>query len=723
MINRLALTNFKSIGKTLIVKDEEITEGKLDFAPLTIFCGKNSSGKSTLLQSILLLAQTLQNNVKTHTFVLNGPIVKLGTVERIKSDFNNSGEVNIDIDFYFSKPPKKISELSEELSNDEQGVFIESLSKLYNYTISNNLSEIEYAINKRTGYFINLENVNWQLNPNLATEVKELMNKYNVIYSMTFWSDYENDIINIVINKQLNSEWFSALYKIPYLDFVSSIASLVKSFDNTHNKNNKQSLNLFISFNNKSSNDISDIIPIIKKLSIGISGVDNFSAIYKEKSEDLTFEDENFYSFDIKLDKINQKSLEGKKPIGLYLNHFLPEYIVYINDKKDYSILFVNYFLRKYIYKFLDDNYQFNNLSVKEFHSSVRGLFKLISPSKNDEKEYINQIISSKDIEITDKNTYKQYIEKCISILERIDIKKLYQNYISSLIKIDTETDYSKFKNEKHGLRDFLEYYVNCISNYFLRNVSYIGPLREEPYFQYAAYVENVTKIGYKGENSAAILYHNKLKHIKCITPSNLNNSFDENDCSLIDATNEWLRYIGAAENISATFNGRYGYGLEIFSSKENKNPDALTSVGVGLSQVLPIILSCLLAPKESTIIIEQPELHLHPAMQSKLLDLFIATIKCNKQIIIETHSEHIINALRYRVAKISSPDDEMLANDIQIYFVEKNEKGTLFKSITIDKYADISDWPKDFFDESQLIREEIIEAVGKKLERDFPDE
>jgi predicted ATPase len=99
MIKGLALTNFKSIGKTLIANDEEITEGKLEFAPLTIFCGKNSSGKSTVLQSILLLAQTLQNNVPSQTLVLNGPMIKLGSVSDIKSTFSKTKNINIDITF------------------------------------------------------------------------------------------------------------------------------------------------------------------------------------------------------------------------------------------------------------------------------------------------------------------------------------------------------------------------------------------------------------------------------------------------------------------------------------------------------------------------------------------------------------------------------------------------------------------------------------------------
>jgi predicted ATPase len=131
----------------------------------------------------------------------------------------------------------------------------------------------------------------------------------------------------------------------------------------------------------------------------------------------------------------------------------------------------------------------------------------------------------------------------------------------------------------------------------------------------------------------------------------------------------------------------------------------------------------CLSAKEGSTLIIEQPELHLHPKMQTKLTDFFVAISQSGKQCIIETHSEHIINALRYRVAKTEAPDDVKLADDIQIYFVEKDEKGSLFKPITVDKYANISEWPDDFFDETQVVREKIIETVSKKRDKEFLDE
>ena len=137
----------------------------------------------------------------------------------------------------------------------------------------------------------------------------------------------------------------------------------------------------------------------------------------------------------------------------------------------------------------------------------------------------------------------------------------------------------------------------------------------------------------------------------------------------------------------------------------------------------MPIILLCLLAPEKSTIIIEQPELHLHPAMQSKLTDFFLATMLCNKQLIIETHSEYIINKLRLNVVKYSN--NNLIKDKVKIYFsnnlnndyINFKKGNTIFKPLEINEYAAMSDWPDGFFDESSKTAKQIMNEVIKKVE------
>jgi predicted ATPase len=734
LIKSLALTNFKSIGKTLIADGEDITEGKLDFKPLTIFCGKNSSGKSTVLQSILLLAQTLQNSVPSQTFVLNGPMVKLGSVNDIKSEFadlKKKDEIVINMGFSFMKPVEQ--EIGNKFEAVEEKILIKSLSEHYKYFLSNSLNEIEKAINGKLDHFFKLDNEKWIIDPNIAPEIKELMNKNNVNYSVTFTSDYERDVINIAVYKWLNNEWFAMYLSVPYFDLIGSTTSLInssiKNIKETSYQKNKQTLELSISFCNISPNDISDIIPLMKKLSLNIPERNNFTALYNDIKENdfaegdifsLRYNKENFHSFDFELDNTTKKALKEKVPVGLFLSHFLPEYFAYIRNSDMGNDIIKKYFYIKQIQKFVDEKYQFNNQSVKEFQSTIRGLLKLLSQSDRFIEETFKQIFAEQDIIINDNIIFVQYTKKCLSILESIGVKQLYDKYIHAVLnKVNDIFHLSKIEGGK--LCPFLQWSVNEISKYFKNNVVYIGPLREEPYFHYVGYTDNIVKVNHKGENITAVLYHNKRIAIEYIKPNYDLQNFILDKCNLNEIVNEWLCYIGVAESISATFNGRYGYGLEICSSKENKKSDTLTNVGVGVSQVLPIILACLLASEETTIIIEQPELHLHPAMQTRLTDFFVATIFCNKQIILETHSEYIINRLRQKAIKWST--GKSINEDLKIYFTEnlpddlgEYKKGnTIFRPLEINENAAMSDWPKGFFDESSKIADEIITTVSEK--------
>ena len=140
MIIELELSNFKSIGKTL-VETEDGEKSSLDFRRLTVFCGSNSSGKSTVLQSILLIAQTLKNNVPSQTLVLNGPMVKLGWVNDIKSEFCNFNDISIGMSIgYINK--KEIltqTDLHERWYevNRKENIYIKEKKQFFKYVFSN----------------------------------------------------------------------------------------------------------------------------------------------------------------------------------------------------------------------------------------------------------------------------------------------------------------------------------------------------------------------------------------------------------------------------------------------------------------------------------------------------------------------------------------------------------------------------------------------------------
>ena len=135
--------------------------------------------------------------------------------------------------------------------------------------------------------------------------------------------------------------------------------------------------------------------------------------------------------------------------------------------------------------------------------------------------------------------------------------------------------------------------------------------------------------------------------------------------------------------------------------------------MGVGVSQVLPILVMCLLADTDSILVFEQPELHLHPKVQTLLGDFFLSMALSNKQCIVETHSEYFIDRLRFRIAA-ALPGKE-LNSLTKIYFVEKPSQTSAFREVMINEYGAISDWPEGFFDQSQQQAEEILRAAAMK--------
>jgi predicted ATPase len=129
----------------------------------------------------------------------------------------------------------------------------------------------------------------------------------------------------------------------------------------------------------------------------------------------------------------------------------------------------------------------------------------------------------------------------------------------------------------------------------------------------------------------------------------------------------------------------------------ENQSRSNIKDVGVGVSQVLPVIVACLFAPSGHTVIVEEPESHLHPLAQSTLAELFIKVSKQrNIQIIAETHSEHLFRRMQTLIAK-----EEIPANQCAPYFVERMDRESRLQPLELDIYGRIKNWPKMFFGDS----------------------
>jgi len=131
-----------------------------------------------------------------------------------------------------------------------------------------------------------------------------------------------------------------------------------------------------------------------------------------------------------------------------------------------------------------------------------------------------------------------------------------------------------------------------------------------------------------------------------------------------------------------------------------------IADVGVGVSQLIPVVVEAL-SSKSSFAAMEQPELHLHPAIQVVLGDLFIESAKeRNKTFLVETHSEHLILRLLRRIQETSNDKLprkilELFVDDMSIIYVEPIRNKTRIKRLRIDEQGEFMDrWPNGFFDE-----------------------
>ncbi|MEO7469677.1 MAG: DUF3696 domain-containing protein [Sphingobium limneticum] len=249
-----------------------------------------------------------------------------------------------------------------------------------------------------------------------------------------------------------------------------------------------------------------------------------------------------------------------------------------------------------------------------------------------------------------------------------------------------------------------------AMERFFRFSMKYLGPLRADPSPLYPLQaLASPTDVGSKGELTAAVLHLNARKKVNAIDPSGLNltgfRDIASQQFTLIEAVTKWLKYLGIADDVETAEKGKLGHELRV-RTHGIKDFQDLTNVGVGVSQVLPIVVTCLLTEVGSTTVLEQPELHLHPAVQARLADFFIAMVRGGKQVIIETHSEHIIERLRLRIVEDESGE---ILDATKIMFFETEKGNATVRNVSINEFGAIPDWPKDFFDQSQIAAEKIV--------------
>ena len=165
----------------------------------------------------------------------------------------------------------------------------------------------------------------------------------------------------------------------------------------------------------------------------------------------------------------------------------------------------------------------------------------------------------------------------------------------------------------------------------------------------------------------------------------------------------EWISYIFPNVGIQISQSSADNYQVKILGN-------AATNVGFGITYALPTLVNGLRVPEGGMLIVENPEAHLHAKAQSNMGYFLARMAAAGVRVIIETHSEHIVNGIRRMIVEGQT---EMSHEDMNIYFFQNKNGENSIKEITMDDIGNLSEFPLDFFDQ---VRQDMLELM--KLER-----
>lgn len=269
-----------------------------------------------------------------------------------------------------------------------------------------------------------------------------------------------------------------------------------------------------------------------------------------------------------------------------------------------------------------------------------------------------------------------------------------------NIIKKDINSNWRTYQKSKAGYNRLLEALISPFIPFFLSRVERVSSARSGPKRWFA----KDTLIG-SGEMHSGLLNdaytmnldpapHVKIRSRRLFTPR--------------EPVSKYLNELGIASTLTREDLSAYHTALKVTDNVTNVRSN-LADVGFGASQAIPVIRGCV-SDNNSPLIIEQPEIHLHPKAQGELARLICMTSK-GRQVIVETHSEHMINRARILVA-----DGQINSSDVAIIYVDRIKSGSTAMEIGIDESGDFTrEWPEGFFDERYRDSMTLLELKSRE--------
>jgi hypothetical protein len=236
-----------------------------------------------------------------------------------------------------------------------------------------------------------------------------------------------------------------------------------------------------------------------------------------------------------------------------------------------------------------------------------------------------------------------------------------------------------------------LTFHVSSVFRHLVRRMVYLGPLRNYPERHYVFGGDISEGVGKSGERMPDILFKNP---------------------ELVNLVNAELDRLGFGYELKmSTLRDEDSNHSNVFALRVvDKQTDVSANVqdiGFGVSQVLPIIVQSLLS-QNKTLLIEQPEIHLHPALQAELGDLFIKSALGEQKntFLLETHSEHLLLRIMRRMRETANGTlpagiPPVKPEDVSVLYVQRKDAASVVRVLELDQEGQLLDpWPGGFFEE-----------------------
>jgi len=251
-------------------------------------------------------------------------------------------------------------------------------------------------------------------------------------------------------------------------------------------------------------------------------------------------------------------------------------------------------------------------------------------------------------------------------------------------------------------LPDFVLSFEGLFSQVF-----HLGPLREYPQRSYVWAGVTPVDVGRRGEQAIPALLASRSmgKTVSQGQGRRPRLTVEERIAS-------WFRKMKMIHSfeLQPLAENRKEYEVRVKKSQHSEEV-LITDVGFGVSQLLPVLVLCYYVPEGATLLLEQPEIHLHPSVQADLADVLVDVVKRRKiQIIVESHSEHLLRRIQRRIAEDLIPSD-MTA----LYFCRMDNSSSRIEKLNIDLFGSITNWPEDFWGDEMGELVAMTEAARRR--------